>query len=144
MTLTFNSEGGDCTRSGGDMVKVCAKYGRPAMKTIWFGAVWKTLTWLQKNFNQSPMSANDLDLELGRWGRAHVMGVLYSVEIPHGTLVYTCTSTIPTWNISTGTIPTRKISVHMYRYYSHMEHQYTPLLKLYLHVFGCWLNHILK
>jgi hypothetical protein len=26
------------------------------------------------NFNQSPRSANDLDLELGRWGRSHVMG----------------------------------------------------------------------
>jgi hypothetical protein len=37
------------------------------LKSLWFWAVWNTLTWLQNNFNQSPRSANDLDLELGRW-----------------------------------------------------------------------------
>jgi hypothetical protein len=48
----------------------------------WFGAVKKTLTWLQKNFNQSPRSINDLDLELGRWGPSHVMGVIWWRYVP--------------------------------------------------------------
>jgi hypothetical protein len=45
------------------MVKVCAKYGRPAMKTARFGAVGKFLTWLQKNFYPSLQMTLTLTLE---------------------------------------------------------------------------------
>jgi hypothetical protein len=34
-------------------------------------------TQIKTTFNQNPRSANDLDLELGRWGRARVMGLTW-------------------------------------------------------------------
>jgi hypothetical protein len=56
-----------CACNVGDMVKVCAKYGRSVLKAVWFWAVSKTLTWSCQQMLTKP-SCQDSVFLLWKYG----------------------------------------------------------------------------